>query len=77
MGDITVYTGLNENNTTRGLHIVVINPSNGRVSETKVFDTYKTCKDFDEFVEVPIPSGFIIIAACKDDCSKQLSEKGK
>ena len=31
----------NENGHTRGLHLAVINPNNGKVVYTSVFDTYQ------------------------------------
>ena len=42
---------------------------NGRVEPTKVFDTYEKSNGFGEFVESDIPDGFIVVAACKDECT--------
>ena len=61
----------------RGLHIVVINPSNGAIDTAEVFDTYESCKLLDDFIEDEIPKGRIIVAACKDECVTKLSEKAK
>ena len=60
----------------RGLHIVVVNLKTGKIEYAQAFDTYKRSTEFDEFIEDPIPKGFIILAACKDDCITNLSEKG-
>ena len=68
---------MNENNHLRGLHIVVINPSNGVVEWAETFDTYNTSERFDMFTDIELNEGFIVIAACKDECSKNMSEKGK
>ena len=58
----------------RGLHIVVINPANGKTRFTRVFDTYKSSDELDKFITLnAIPLGYIIIAACKDDCVTNLS----
>ena len=44
---------------------------------SRIFDTYKTSVEFDEFIANFIPEGYIIVAACKDDCVTSLSTKGK
>ena len=44
---------------------------------SKVFDTYKSPESFDHFVKQGVPDGYIVIAACKDDCVTKLSQKGK
>ena len=67
----------NESGHFRGLHIVVINPDDGKVFFAKCFDTYKTCKGFDRFILYGAPPGFIVIAACKDDCVTFLSQDAK
>ena len=61
----------------RGVHIVIINPSSGKVQYAVVFDTYEGSEEFDDFVSNRIPTGYIVIAACKDDCMTKLSPKGK
>ena len=68
---------MNENGHYRGLHIVIINASNGLVELSQVFDTYKSYRKFDTFTSNDIPSGYIIVAACRDECVKNLSKKGK
>ena len=42
-----------------------------------MFDTYKSSVLFDKFIKRTIPEGYIVIAACKDDCVTELSEEGK
>lgn len=49
-----------------------------------MFDTYKTCEAFDKFIKERnedhddfIPNGFIVAAACQDDCVKNMSEEAK
>ena len=39
----------NQSNHHRGLHLVIINPSNFRIEYAKVFDTYKDSTSFDVF----------------------------
>ena len=63
----------NENGHYRGIHIVIINRANSRVMIGRVFDTYKSSKAFEEFIAEPIPDGYIIVAACQDDCVTNLS----
>lgn len=40
---------------------------------TKVFDTYKTSIGFHKFIAQDIPKGCIVLAACQDDMSTNLS----
>lgn len=62
----------------RGLHIVLINPKNGKVELAKIFDTYKSSDLFDNFIKnEEIPEGYIIVAACQDDFMTNLSTNGK
>lgn len=68
----------NENGSFRGLHIAVINPSNGKVQSAQAFDTYKSSEALEKFIsETEIPNNFIVAAACKDDCSLELTFKVK
>lgn len=75
--DVLVIVEKNEHNHYRGLHIVVINPTNGKVETAKVFDTYKKADGFDSFITKHIPEGHIVVAACKDECTTSLSQSGK
>lgn len=43
----------------------------------RVFDTYKSSLAFDHFVKHDVPDGFIVVAACKDDCVTKLSKAAK
>ena len=53
----------------RGLHIVIVNPLTGKVVLAKVFDTYISSEEFERFAKDKIDFGFIVIAACKDECT--------
>lgn len=69
MNDFSVEVERNYQNHYRGLHIVVINPNNGKVESANVFDTYESSKHLDIFIKTFIPNGYIVVAACKDDCA--------
>ena len=46
----------------------------------KIFDTYKSSSALESFIETKLTDlkfGDIIIAACKDECSSNLSDKVK
>ena len=79
INDWPLILGKNESDHFRGLHVVTIDPKDGRIAFSEVFDTYKSPKDFDSFIgfEVPFQLGFILVAACMDDCAKSLSDKAK
>ena len=52
----------------RGLHVVIINPYDGRIESVNVFDTYFTSITFRKFMSTEIfKNGYIVAAACKDD----------
>ena len=67
----------NWNGHYRGLHLVIINSLSRKIELAQVFDTYKSSKKLDEFLKIAIPKTFIIVAACKDECSTRLSLKVK
>ena len=67
----------NLNNNHRGLHVVVINKYNGKVELAKCFDTWDNCERFDHFIDTGIPEHYIVVAACKDECTKNLSTKAR
>ena len=73
INDVPVMTAKNENGHYRGLHIVVINPTNGKVEAAKVFDTYVSSDALDGFIDIGFPEGYIIAAACMDECQVNLS----
>ena len=74
---IPVTVAKNENDHYRGLHMVIINSSSGKVESAQVFDTYKSSEQFDAFIDIGIPEGHIVIAACKDECATNLSDKAR
>ena len=49
MNNVKINMHANEYNHYRGLHVVIINPSNFRIEYAKVFDTYKDSTLFDVF----------------------------
>ena len=51
--------------------------TSGQIELSQTFDTYKSSVNFDEFTSKPLPAGKIVIAACKDECTKNLSEGGR
>ena len=68
---------VNESGNMRGLHIAVVNQLDGKVVSAEVFDTYKTSLALDRFIDQGIPEGCIVVATCRDDCTKALSDKAK
>ena len=73
INNIHINVEKNENDHYRGLHIVIINPSNGKVSAGRVFDTYKTSEQLDSFILNCVPDNYIVVAACKDECVAKIS----
>ena len=73
INNIPIKVEENESSHYRGLHIVIINPSNGKVSAARVFDTYKTSEKLDSFILNCVPKNYIVVAACKDECVSKLS----
>ena len=67
----------NENGHNRGLNIVVINPITGQVDLAISFDTHKSSDCFEAFINMNLAIGSIVVAACKDDCTVNLSDKVK
>ena len=47
--------------------MVLIDPSNGKVQQATVFDTYESSEELNKFIS-DIPKGCIVVAACMDDC---------
>lgn len=78
INDEAVVVERNCNGHYRGLHIVLINPSTGKVEMAKVFDTYKSSDELDTWIDKgTIPADYIVVAACRDDCVTRLSEMAK
>ena len=73
INNIPIRVERNENDHYRGLHIVVINPKNGKVEAGRVFDTYKTSEQLDSFILNCVPPRYIVVAACKDECVTNIS----
>ena len=77
VNDEAVSVDRNESNHLRGLHIVILTPDVGDVIFAGAFDTYKSSAELDAFVKQDVTEGFIVVAACMDDCSTQLSPQAK
>lgn len=64
----------NSEHDSRGLHLVIINPHNGHVEKAEVFDTFKSSASIEAFIfNYYVDDGFIVVAACKDECATELS----
>ena len=74
MNDKEIFCDLNGSVDYRGLHIAVINPSSGEIISSQVFDTYISSKKLEDFIATEVLDGSIIVAACKDECTKNLSQ---
>ena len=58
--------------------MIIFNPFQARVELARVFDTYKDPEHFEKFIDTfDIPEGYMVLAACMDECVKNLSEAGK
>ena len=82
MNDKTIEIASNSNGNHRGLHIVVVDPATVQVVHAKVFDTYMGSEEFELFIsgqqeELVMREGWIVIAACKDECVRRLSGDAK
>lgn len=76
LNGLQVNVQKNESLHYRGLHLVIFNPENGLVHTATVFDTYETSEGLDMFIANigrNLPDGFIVIAACQDDCVKAMT----
>ena len=60
----------------RGLHIVIIDPKDGKIINAKAFDTYQSSSSLEVFINY-IPYKSIVVAACKDDCWSIMSRNVK
>ena len=60
------------------MHLVIINTLFGTVEKALVFDTYTSSQELENFItNYKIFDNFVVLAACKDDCAKNLSQKCK
>lgn len=66
----------NQSQNMRGLHVVTIDPKTGELWTGNCFDTYLTSSHMEKAIE-KIPKGYIVVAACKDECSRNLSMSAK
>ena len=56
----------------------MFNPENGKLDTARAFDTHESSKGFEEFIsKCEIPDGYMVVAACQDDCATKLSFKSK
>lgn len=55
----------------------MLDPDDFKVEYAQCFDTYKSSSEFNQFIKRVqcIPDGYIMIAACQDDCVTNLSEE--
>ena len=74
VNDKEIFCDVNGSVDYRGLHVVVINPSDGHIISSLVFDTYISSNKLETFIATEVLDGSIIVAACKDECSKNLSQ---
>ena len=64
----------NENGNFRGMHIVAVDPQDGKIYENHVFDTYESSDTMEKWIKKNyIRLDWIVIAACEDECAKNLS----
>ena len=77
LNGLQVDIDYNEDDHYRGLHIVVYNPFEGKIEAARVFDTYRTSTQLDEFIDDGVQKGHIVVAACMDECSNKLSYYAK
>ena len=66
-------------NHGRGLNIAVINPDDGRIKMGRAFDTHESSEEMEKWIknDEKVSKGCIVAAACKDDCSANLSDTVK
>ena len=72
-----VYLNRNSNSNYRGLHIVILDINTGKTLYAQVFDTYTTSEYIDKFIKFDFPEGSVVVAACKDECAKNLSNDAR
>lgn len=60
----------------RGMNIVVLAGQNHEVMFSHTYDTFASAKASEQIVEdeAAVPVGSVIIVACKDECSRKLSQ---
>ena len=64
----------NDKGTYRGMHVCILNGKTGNVMWSEIFDTYHSSDAFEYFCSCElVEEGQIVIAACRDDAAKNLS----
>ena len=63
----------------RGLNVIVLDESNGKVLETRVYDTDGSESESEKFASFidGLPYGRIVAIACKDDAAAQLTKSAR
>ena len=80
INNVEIKVKMNKNGHFRGLHTVILDPKTGKIEISQVFDTYEKTgsKHFDNFIQnfnkISKNGGKIVIIACKDECTKNLSK---
>lgn len=79
LNDTPITPANNESGHLRGLHMVVVSPSTGKVELAQVFDTYASSEKLDQLIDDAeiLRDGSIVIVACSDDCATSLSPKAQ
>ena len=78
VNELSLNIPKNENQNYRGLHLAVVDPKTSKAIIKECFDTYSSSTKLEEFIASDlVPDGFIVAAACRDDCVKSLSETTK
>ena len=67
----------NSSSHCRGLHMLIICPISRKIKVQKCFDTYTSSEDLEKLIDNEILDGDFVIAACKDECARNLSHKVK
>ncbi len=76
---ITVNGRRVERDYTRGLNVVIIDPQNGEVTQSKTFDTHETRTEADAFAAFieQLPFGMIVGIAVMDAATNNLNERAR
>lgn len=80
INDQLVVSEVNTSGHYRGIHVVIVNPATKGIVIAKVFDTYKSGVEFDEFLKkekITKDDGYIVVATCMDDCWTKMSNDAK
>ena len=73
INNVPVKLKPNRNGNYKGLHLVTVNAQTGKIKSAQVFET--SSSEFETFIENEgVPTGDIIVIACKDECVSNLSD---